>query len=224
MLFADPFSIPQSDRTTQSDTLTSNRRISADVVSISIYSKNSFDSPDALPMTGATTADSSPCLSDASPNLLLTPPSRKTLARPASSPRLLIADSAHAPRPARKRESGVLQLQSISGYGSLHRSQSLSMMSEGWMCSNEDLEPEVRDCVSSLSGGRKKTMHLERLNVKKLDWKSTKEGESPSVDSIATSILSSRGMSPGSAPLLQQCSSNDRLRLLSIGSSNISPI
>lgn len=178
---------------------------------MSAYSTISIDCPDALPLTGATTAESSPCLTEPSPVLQSSRPDGKQLPRPASSSRLL--DS--APRPPRKRESGFFQLESISSYGSLYRSQSLSMMSEGWMCSNEDLEPEVRDCVSTLSG---------RLNgIKNIEWANLKQehlSDSPSVDSIATTILSSRGMRPGSAPLLQQCSSKDHPRLLSVGSSN----
>ena len=161
---------------------------------------SSVDPLECVPLTGATTVDDSPCMNDASPVLHLSLPSGNRL-----SP--LSIDPAQSPRPPRKRESGIFQLQSMSVYGSIHRSQSLSMMSEGWMCSNEDLEPEVRDCVSSLSGRK----NQGRRDVNNVDWTSIGE-EQRSIDSVATTILSSRGIAPGSAPLLQQCSSTDRLR------------
>lgn len=180
--------------------------------SASFYSTSSLDIFEDGPLTGKTTvAESSPCLTDSSLLSPLTGTSTPT-------------SSFSSSRPPRKRsgELGFPKLQSeeILDCKTMSHSLSLSKESTGWICSDEDLEPEVRDCVSSLSGTIKGGLFVSRQSIdshtdtfqrKSLDQEEMES--TTSLDSSTATIVSSRATIPGSAPLLQRYSSLDQLRI-----------
>lgn len=109
----------------------------------SIYSCCSAEQLNDSPLTRASTLDSP---ADTSPL------SRKSLSsqqEAVCAKQLAIKQSSPESRPPRKRVSS--HLVTLSAGADFYRSTSFAS-SLGWVCSNEDLEPEVRDCVSSLSG------------------------------------------------------------------------
>lgn len=145
-------------------------------------------------------AESSPCLTDSS----LFSPSTFNITPSASFSR---------PRPPRSRKSEYefphsQSLETLQCTPMSHHPLSLSKESTEWVCSDEDLEPQVRDCVSSLSGrnmfrGSNDT-HTGTLESTSIHQEQVESATS--IDSSTAIILSSRATVPGSAPLLQRYS------------------